>query len=461
MASHVHAIQTASPAASNRRVAIIPAACAAAAVVLGAGVLIGYLLDIDLLRRLAPSVAAMSPITAVAVVLGGAAAMPLDGNGRARWQAIPASLLALIALLQLADHAFGHALGFSSWLFADTVTLDVAEDKRTVTGIGEALCLAAVAAAVGARSFGFIRPAQFVALAILVPPFTALIGYAYSRTQVTGTMPPYAALAVIALAVALLSRDARFGIVSVLASRRTAGLLARIVLPLAVALPFVLDWTFLVGVHWGVLPFETSLAMFVSVSVVASAGLLLYTLAEVDRIDRRRRRAEWRLSFESDNDPLTGALNRKSFYSAIDTALRGRNSIVLFHLDLDGFKAVNERMGEPAGEDVLRYAVQRLLGVLRPSDLVARLGGAAFGILVQGSEARVANAIGERIQASLARPFAIDMARAQITPCVGAVCLDPARRPTTSAELVKEVEEALAAARQAAPQRLHVRALAD
>jgi len=79
------------------------------------------------------------------------------------------------------------------------------------------------------------------------------------------------------------------------------------------------------------------------------------------------------------------------------------------YLDFDGFKGVNEKLGQAAGDDVLRYTVQRLLGVLRPSDLVARLGGDEFGILIPGNGARLAREIGERAQNALARPFAIDM----------------------------------------------------
>src|SRR5690606_13749994 len=148
-------------------------------------------------------------------------------------------------------------------------------------------------------------------------------------------------------------------------NRRTAGMLARVVLPAAIAIPFLLDWIFLAAQRWGVLAFETSLSLFLGTGIAVSVGLLIYALSEIDRIDRRRRRAEWRLSFEADHDPLTGALNRKSCFAAIDSALATRNPLILLHVDLDDFDAVNDKLGQAAGDDVLRYTVQRLLGILR------------------------------------------------------------------------------------------------
>jgi len=460
MSIHAAVLRTAPPPAPNRRLPLFPTVAAAVALLLAVAALVGYAFDIEVLRRIGPVGAALNPLAATALLLAAVAVLPFETRAAQLSQFGAGGLLVLVSLLVIADHAFGGALNASGWLFPGTVAADVAEGKRNLFGTSTAVCLIAVAAAQFLRMRGAIVAAQIVSLAAFVPPLVAIIGLVYGRSALASAMPPQAALAIMALAAAVLGRDPRMGVVSVLVNRRTSGMLARVVLPAAVATPFLLDWIFLAAQRWGVLPFETSLSLFLGTAIAVSCGLLVYALSEIDRIDRRRRRAEWRLSFEAEHDGLTGALNRKSFFAAIDAALGQRTAVILLHLDFDGFRSINDKLGHAAGDDVLRYAAQRLMGVLRPSDLVARIGGDEFGVLIPGTGTRLARELAERAQSALARPFAIDMERALLACSVGAVAVDPAARDATSAELVKQAEDALAVAKRAGANRIEVRALA-
>jgi diguanylate cyclase (GGDEF)-like protein len=115
-----------------------------------------------------------------------------------------------------------------------------------------------------------------------------------------------------------------------------------------------------------------------------------------------------RTRHEADHDPLTGLANRRSLERTLEAALvraasRGRAVGVLM-LDLDGFKAVNDRHGHAAGDEVLREVARRLRRSVRERDLVARLGGDEF-VVVLTDLASMPDSV-ERVESALAEPFA-------------------------------------------------------
>ena len=90
---------------------------------------------------------------------------------------------------------------------------------------------------------------------------------------------------------------------------------------------------------------------------------------------------------EATHDLLTGLPNRREFDEqagiSVDAARRRGETLVLIQIDLDGFKAINDRLGHHYGDLVLRVVADRLLAAKRPTDLVARLGGDEFAILLR------------------------------------------------------------------------------
>jgi diguanylate cyclase (GGDEF)-like protein len=105
-------------------------------------------------------------------------------------------------------------------------------------------------------------------------------------------------------------------------------------------------------------------------------------------------------------DPLTGALNRRGFderfAAELSRAERAGGTLGLILLDLDDFKATNDRLGHAAGDEQLRRAVTAMASALRPSDAVGRLGGDEFAVLAPGSGPAETAALAARLHAELA-----------------------------------------------------------
>lgn len=111
------------------------------------------------------------------------------------------------------------------------------------------------------------------------------------------------------------------------------------------------------------------------------------------------------LEFQAVTDPLTGLLNRRGFYQAVENTLlrneRFEPSLVLLYLDLDGFKRVNDSLGHDAGDRVLRWVSEQLQSCLRSGDILGRMGGDEFTVLLElefpEQAAKIAEKLIERV----------------------------------------------------------------
>jgi diguanylate cyclase (GGDEF)-like protein/PAS domain S-box-containing protein len=105
-------------------------------------------------------------------------------------------------------------------------------------------------------------------------------------------------------------------------------------------------------------------------------------------------------------DTLTGLLNRRGFYQTVEGLLlrneQAGKFLVLLYLDLDGFKRINDSLGHDAGDQVLLWVSQQLKECMRPYDVLARMGGDEFTVVIDGLDfpehaAKVAEKLIERV----------------------------------------------------------------
>jgi diguanylate cyclase (GGDEF)-like protein/PAS domain S-box-containing protein len=113
-----------------------------------------------------------------------------------------------------------------------------------------------------------------------------------------------------------------------------------------------------------------------------------------DTHDRHLR--EMRLLAESDRDPLTGLANRGAFDRFVGELASGSSSVLVAFCDIDGFKGFNDARGHDVGDDVLKAVARAIAGAVRSGDMVARIGGDEFVVVVvdPGHDAAV---LGDRI----------------------------------------------------------------
>jgi diguanylate cyclase (GGDEF)-like protein/PAS domain S-box-containing protein len=118
-----------------------------------------------------------------------------------------------------------------------------------------------------------------------------------------------------------------------------------------------------------------------------------------------RKKAEQNLEKMASSDPLTSLFNRRRFSEflehEVDRTKRYKSALSIIMLDIDHFKAINDRFGHQEGDGVLQALSTRLKDVIRESDIIARWGGEEFMILAVNTDLQNAQTIAEKIRADI------------------------------------------------------------
>ncbi|WP_411072133.1 putative bifunctional diguanylate cyclase/phosphodiesterase [Streptomyces sp. cmx-4-25] len=178
-----------------------------------------------------------------------------------------------------------------------------------------------------------------------------------------------------------------------------------------------------------------------------------------------RVRLQAQLQYNAEHDPLTDLPNRALFTRRVRQALGGRRAsdpgtAVLF-IDLDGFKAVNDRLGHQAGDDLLVQAARRLHDSVRTGDTAARLGGDEFAALILGDGGRDRAArrdqvqeIADRLRLTLSRPYRLDGGQeVRVAASIGVAFAEPG---TDAGDLLRNADLAMYRAKAAGKNRVEL-----
>jgi len=166
-------------------------------------------------------------------------------------------------------------------------------------------------------------------------------------------------------------------------------------------------------------------------------------MQELSRLNARLAQARAEAERQALTDALTGLANRRAMDIALDTRTHGGVPFGLLHVDLDLFKQVNDTLGHAAGDRVLAEAARRLRDETRAGDVVARVGGDEFVVLLAGVTASGAlDAAACRMIARLEAPIDVDGHVCRISASIGFTSSTLYSRPRPD-RLLSDADDAL------------------
>ncbi|KQY31864.1 histidine kinase [Rhizobium sp. Root483D2] len=187
---------------------------------------------------------------------------------------------------------------------------------------------------------------------------------------------------------------------------------------------------------------------------------LISMAAHLAGIAIERRQSEERIQFMAHHDALTGLPNRAMFDERVAIALeKARVSgqwVALAFLDLDNFKLINDTLGHHAGDELLRVVAGRMLACVRKSDMIVRVGGDEFIILINSlpPESGVMLARLEAIRAAIGAPVVLAGRSLQVSCSMGVVCYP--EHGDSATELLANADSAMYRAKEAGRNNLQV-----
>jgi diguanylate cyclase (GGDEF)-like protein/PAS domain S-box-containing protein len=175
--------------------------------------------------------------------------------------------------------------------------------------------------------------------------------------------------------------------------------------------------------------------------------------------ERASKQLQARLTELTPYDTLTGLLNPRRFREELERehgrSTRAWDSYAVLRMDVDGMGALNEEFGVPVGDQVLEQLASRLKLCLREYDVLARIEGDEFGVLLPGADELGARAVSERMLTAIAaEPFGLDGARKVTLSVGGALWVPPSGE--SGEDILRRAGSAVAEARKHGIGGLHV-----
>jgi diguanylate cyclase (GGDEF)-like protein len=188
-----------------------------------------------------------------------------------------------------------------------------------------------------------------------------------------------------------------------------------------------------------------SVIPFIAVALAGFALLAALVLGHMRRTAATIASGESRLRHLALHDPLCGLPNRIFFGERLEAVIadvqKGSPPAALLYIDLDHFKDVNDTLGHPIGDELIRAATQRLTQTVREKDLVARIGGDEFAVITAGCEHSSLLNIANRLIAAICAPYTISNQTIVIGASIGIAVIN--EKITGTPDIMRHADMAL------------------
>ena len=423
--------------AAARATVVIPIA-------VGTLVLYGWMSDTEVLKRIIPGLVAMNPATAVGFLLLGFSfallSMEAGATPRHRTGEVLALVVALIGIVKLLALMTPIDLHIDQLLFANKLKAsDFGLPNQMAPNTALNFLLLGVALMNIDRRLQRWWPSQFLTIAAAMSSVLALMGYAYGVKSFYGIgayipMALHTAVTFLIVAIGILCARPSHGLMAVVSSDSSGGIMLRRMLPAVLILPAALGWIRHETYRARILDPEFELWLLVVLIMTALTLLVGWSGRLLFRSDIERADAEKNLAYQALHDPLTQLPNRRLFTERLEEEIAkakedGSTLAVLF-LDLDLFKVVNDSLGHVVGDQLLITAGKRIAESVGAKDLAARISGDEYTILVSGDRSRErATELAAALLEAFNSPFKVGPHEVFTTASIGVAFSEPDESP--------------------------------
>ncbi len=380
-------------------------------------VIVGWALDVAAVRSVIPGAVGMKPHTAIALGVGAVAMLLLGPPARGTRRTVGLALAilpGLLALAVLAEYVFQIKLGIDELAFIDhdgrAAGIEFPGRFAPTTGVCFLLLTGALLSLDRGTSWRW-RPSELFTIPMGIVALMSLIGYAYSIPAFYGPasamkMALNTSVCFVVLATALLVARPRGRFFELATTNDPGGVMVRRMVPLCLVVPLVLGWLHLRTVEWGMFDDKVGSWWLAAATIGGLVAMMWWCAGTLSGADRKRCALEAQLVELANRDALTGLFNRRRFEEELDCFLararRYGDTGSLLLLDLDRLKPTNDTLGHEGGDLLLRTVAGVLTALVRESDVIGRIGGDEFAVLLLGASPANALAKADALRLAIA-----------------------------------------------------------